>query len=108
MFGQPAALLLGGIVLALAVVTKFVGCGLAAWKLGKADAFRIGVGMVPRGEVGMVVAQLGLAMGAISRQTYGVAVFMAVATTIVAPPLLNLAFRDVKPVPAPVETNTLS
>jgi hypothetical protein len=58
----------------------------------------------PRGEVGMVGAQLGLAMGAIGRQAYGVVVFMAVATTIVAPPLLNLAFRGVAAAPAVPET----
>jgi Kef-type K+ transport system membrane component KefB len=53
------------------------------------------VGMVPRGEVGMVVAQIGLAMGVIRQNTYAVAVFMAVATTLVAPLLLNLAYRKV-------------
>ena len=52
--------------------------------------------MMPRGEVGMVVAQIGLAMGVISQPIYGVVVFMAVATTIVAPPLLNLAYRGVE------------
>jgi Kef-type K+ transport system membrane component KefB len=60
------------------------------------DAMRIGVGMVPRGEVGMVVAQIGLTMGAIAQNIYAVVVFMAVATTIVAPPLLNLAYRGVE------------
>jgi Kef-type K+ transport system membrane component KefB len=56
--------------------------------------------MVPRGEVGMVVAQVGLAGGAISQDAYGVAVFMAVATTIVAPPMLNFAYRDISRTPA--------
>jgi Kef-type K+ transport system membrane component KefB len=50
--------------------------------------------MVPRGEVGMVVAQIGLAMGVIEKPVYGVVVFMAVATTIIAPPLLKVAFAD--------------
>ena len=46
----------------------------------------------------MVVAQIGLSLGVISQHIYGVVVFMAVATTLVAPPLLNLSFRDlVKP-----------
>jgi Kef-type K+ transport system membrane component KefB len=52
--------------------------------------------MIPRGEVGMVVAQLGLAMGAISQPIYGVVVFMAVATTIAAPPLLKIVYRGLE------------
>jgi Kef-type K+ transport system membrane component KefB len=58
--------------------------------------FRIGCGMVPRGEVGMVVAQIGMSMGIIQKPVYAVVVFMAVATTIVAPALLNIAFRGVQ------------
>ena len=49
--------------------------------------------MVPRGEVGMVVAQLGLTLGVIEKPVYAVVVFMAVATTLTAPPLLAVAFR---------------
>jgi Kef-type K+ transport system membrane component KefB len=48
--------------------------------------------MVPRGEVGMVVAQLGLNLGVISHNIYGIIVFMSVATTLIAPPFLKLAF----------------
>ena len=98
-FTNPTILLLALVILVAAVLSKFVGCGLAALKLGRADALRIGVGMVPRGEVGMVVAQIGLAMGVIRQNTYAVAVFMAVATTLVAPLLLNLAYRKVMPPP---------
>jgi Kef-type K+ transport system membrane component KefB len=49
--------------------------------------------MIPRGEVGMVVAQMGLALGVIGQDIYAVAVFMSLATTMIAPPLLKLAFR---------------
>jgi Kef-type K+ transport system membrane component KefB len=49
--------------------------------------------MIPRGEVGMVVAQIGLALHVIESSVYAVVVFMAVVTTIVAPPLLNLSYR---------------
>jgi Kef-type K+ transport system membrane component KefB len=52
--------------------------------------------MVPRGEVGMVVAQLGLAMGVIPKEVYAVVVFMAIATTVIAPPLISMAFRGAK------------
>lgn len=92
-FANSSTLILAFIVLTAAVFSKLVGCGLAAWQFGKTDAFRIGVGMVPRGEVGMVVAQVGLGMGVISAPVYAVTVFMAVATTMVAPPLLAWAYR---------------
>ena len=59
--------------------------------LGKADALRGGVGMIPRGEVGMVVAQIGLGMGIIKQNVYGVWSSCR-WTTIVAPPLINIAF----------------
>ena len=69
-----------------------LACGGAALGMGRADAIRVGVGMVPRGEVGMVVAQIGLNLSVIGHNTYGTIVFMSVATTMIAPPLLNLAF----------------
>jgi len=96
---NPATLALAAIVLVAAVVTKIVGCGLGALRFGRVDALRIGVGMVPRGEVGMVVAQLGLTLGVVSQSLYAITVFMAVGTTIVAPPLLAWAFRgaDTRP-----------
>lgn len=105
-FRSGPMILLTTLIVLAAVVSKFLGCGLAALSLGKRDAIRIGVGMIPRGEVGMVVAQLGLTLGAISREIYGVVVFMAVATTIIAPPLLNAAFKDCEP-DAPQETYQL-
>jgi Kef-type K+ transport system membrane component KefB len=95
-FSKASTLLLAVAILAAAVVSKWIGCGVGAWSMGRADAMRIGVGMVPRGEVGMVVAQIGLGLGTISQEIYGVVVFMAVMTTVVAPPLLTWAFRDVE------------
>jgi Kef-type K+ transport system membrane component KefB len=80
-------------VLVAAILTKLAGCGLGAWRMGRRDALRVGAGMTPRGEVGMVVAQIGLARGAISSEVYAIAVFMAVATTIAAPPLLAYLYR---------------
>ena len=93
-FSTPRNALLAIVILVAAVVSKFIGCGLGALGLGKADALRIGVGMIPRGEVGMVVAQIGLGFGIISQNVYGVVVFMSVATTIVAPPLIKVTFRS--------------
>ncbi len=93
-FGSLPAIVGALAVLIVAILTKLVGCGLGAWRLGRKDAVRVGVGMIPRGEVGMVVAQIGLQFGVIPQTIYASTVFMSVATTIVAPPLLKWAFRD--------------
>jgi Kef-type K+ transport system membrane component KefB len=82
------------IVTAIAVLTKFVGCGAGAWKLGKRRAAQVGMGMVPRGEVGIVVAQIGLSMGVVDSRLYAIVLFMAVVTTLVAPPFLKLLFAS--------------
>jgi Kef-type K+ transport system membrane component KefB len=106
-FSQSRTLLLAVVILLAAVVAKLVGCGLGAVRLGRADAIRVGVGMIPRGEVGMVVAQIGLGFGVIPPHIYAVVVFMAVATTIVAPPVLARAFRGL-PQLRPVEDFTIT
>jgi Kef-type K+ transport system membrane component KefB len=90
---NPATLSLALVVLIAAVASKLIGCGLGAYRLGWADATRVGVGMIPRGEVGMVVAQIGLGMRVIPPAIYGIVVIMSIATTIIAPPLLKLAYR---------------
>ena len=90
------------VVLTAAILTKLIGCGLGALSLGWQDVLKIGLGMVPRGEVGMVVAQIGLTLSVISTEVYAVVVFMAVATTLVTPLLLKIAFRP--PLPSLAET----
>ncbi len=92
-FAKRNTIILALVILAVAILSKLIGCGLGAWKLGRSDMFRIGAGMVPRGEVGMVVAQIGAGFGVISKDLFAVVVFMAVATTMVAPALLNIAYR---------------
>ena len=94
-FSNTSTLLFAVVILVAAIVTKLLGCGLGAIQLGRADALRIGTGMMPRGEVGMVVAQLGLAMSIVSEAVFGVVVFMSVATTVLAPPLLAVVYRGV-------------
>jgi Kef-type K+ transport system membrane component KefB len=86
-------IILALIVTVLAVLSKLIGCGIAAWPLGKKKAAQIGMGMVPRGEVGVVVAQIGLSLHAVDAAAYGVVLFMAVATTLIAPPFLMKLFR---------------
>ena len=72
-----------------AILGKLLGCGLGALPLGWRSASLVGVGMVPRGEVGMIIASLGLSMGAISSDLYSVVMFMVVATTLLAPLILR-------------------
>ena len=93
-FKNPALISLLVAVVIAAIVSKLAGCGLAAIRLGAKDALRIGCGMVPRSEVGMVAAQLGLALGVMSQPVYSVVVGMAVATTIVTPAMLKYAYKD--------------
>ena len=73
----------------VAVATKFVGSFLGALPLGRREAAIVGVGMVPRGEVGIVIAGIALAEGAVSDQFFAVVVGMSVLTTLVAPPVLR-------------------
>jgi Kef-type K+ transport system membrane component KefB len=106
-FGSPSTILLAIVITLAAVASKFLGCGLAALRLGRAEAVRVGVGMIPRGEVGMVVAQIGLALGVVGQGVYGVIVFMSIVTTLIAPPLLKMAYRGVLASPAGVESMRL-
>lgn len=91
-FRDPSTILLTVVVTLLAVVTKLVGGGAGALHLGWRRAAQVGVGMVPRGEVGIVVAQIGLGLALISNSLFAVVLFMAVATTLIAPPFLKLLF----------------
>jgi Kef-type K+ transport system membrane component KefB len=90
-----ALLALAGIT-AVAVLTKFVGAYLGAIRQGAARAALVGWGMVPRGEVGIVVAGLGLSAGAIDTAMYSVVIGMAVITTLIVPPLLPVLVRRAK------------
>lgn len=81
-------LLLAGVT-ALAVVTKFAGAYLGARGMGRRDAAFVGVGMVPRGEVGIIVAGIGNATGTIDAELFAVIVAMSVLTTLLVPPLLR-------------------
>ncbi len=79
---------LAGVTL-LALVTKFAGAWLGARSLGARNALAVGVGMVPRGEVGIIVAGIGATAGVISGSLFTVIVGMSILTTLVAPPLLK-------------------
>lgn len=77
------------VVTLLAILGKVVGCGLGAYSLGRRGALTVGVGMVPRGEVGVIVAGLGQQAAVFSPTTYAIIVGMSLLTSVVAPPVLK-------------------
>lgn len=79
------ALLLLVAITALAIVTKAIPTYLAARGLGRREASVVGIGMVPRGEVGIVVASIGAAEGVVDAELFGVVVAMSILTTLIAP-----------------------
>ncbi|MDO5861806.1 MAG: cation:proton antiporter [Thermoplasmata archaeon] len=95
--GNTTTILLIVVILVLAILSKYIGCSLGA-KMGDRTLDRsslniIGFGMAPRGEVGIIVASIGLASGAMSTELYAIVVFMSVLTTIIAPPIVSRLFK---------------
>lgn len=90
LFTESDVIMYSLLITVVAILSKMIGCGLGAAKMGFKDAMRVGVGMVPRGEVGIVVAQLGLSLAVINSKAFAAVLFMAIATTIVAPPFIKL------------------
>ncbi len=86
----------GLLITAFAVVGKVGGSGLPALLVGfnRRGAWRIGVGMLPRGEVALIMAGIGISKGVLGADLYGVAIMMTIITTAVAPPILALSFRN--------------
>lgn len=103
-FREPAVITLVVIVTVVAALTKLLGCGIGAMSLGWRRAAQVGVGMIPRGEVGIVVAQIGLSLAVITDALFGVVLFMSVATTLIAPPLLKSLFSSETAAQKPSET----
>ena len=95
-FAKPALLWAALIITVFAILGKLIGCGLGALNLGKKDAVVVGFGMVPRGEVGMIIASIGLSMKAITSDLYTVIIFMVMATTLITPPILRGLTKNVK------------
>jgi Kef-type K+ transport system membrane component KefB len=88
-------LLMGLALVAIAIITKFVGCGLPAlfFLKDRRAAARVGVGMISRGEVGLIVAGLAVTSGFILPETYSLIVLMVVVTTIITPILVKATFE---------------
>lgn len=97
----PLALL----VIVTAVAGKIIGCGVGARLTGFTgpEALRIGVGMISRGEVGLIIATLGIQTGLMQPRDFAIMVLMVLATTVITPPLLRAVF----PGPPPAEEAAL-
>jgi Kef-type K+ transport system membrane component KefB len=89
---NPQSLLLGAALIACGIVGKVVA-GFAPWWF-RGDKLFVGIGMVPRGEVGLIFAQMGLAAGAVAAGEFGALMLMVLATTFVTPPALMWRARQ--------------
>ncbi len=90
-----SAIMLGVVLTLVAILGKVLGCGLPALMVGfnSLGGARIGIGMLPRGEVALIVAGIAITAGVISPEMYGVAVLMTMITTLMAPILLVPLFK---------------
>jgi len=90
------AVVFGVIYSLVAIVAKVVGSGLPCLFLGfnKMGAARIGMGMLPRGEVALIVAGVGVSQGFIGQDMFGVVIMMTLVTTVAAPPVLVRLFKS--------------
>jgi len=93
-FAKPGTLALLAAVFAVAVAGKLVPGAISARRFGRRGALIVGVGMIPRAEVGIIVASLGLSSGVIDRRLYAIVLAMSVLTWIVTPPVLRWLYRD--------------
>lgn len=91
------------VVTIIAIASKLAGGFLGAITLGKRSATIVGFGMVPRGEVGVVIAALGLAAGIFNERIYAVIVAMSLLTAMIPPPVLALLLKPSKPDPSDAE-----
>lgn len=91
-------LYLSGIIIAIAIITKLAGCGLPAmiFLKDKTKALRVGIGMISRGEVGLIIAGVGVSSGALSTDIYTTVIIMVALTTIITPVWLKIVYRKDK------------
>ncbi len=92
--GLGALLAFGGLFSLAGFLSKVLGCAIPAWLMGFRfrGGVRIGLGMLPRGEVALIIAGLGLSSGVLDARLFGVAMMMTLLTTVAAPMLLPVAF----------------
>jgi Kef-type K+ transport system membrane component KefB len=89
-------LLLSAVIIAIAIITKLVGCGLPSMLFlkDKNKSLKVGVGMVSRGEVGLIVAGVGITSGVLTSDVYTAIIIMVALTTIITPLWLKRAYKE--------------
>lgn len=100
-------LFLAGLIIAIAVATKLVGCALPSllFLKDRPRSMRVGIGMVSRGEVGLIVAGVGVSSGALTNNIYTAVITMVAATTIITPIWLKIAYKKEPPQPAQLSSS---
>ncbi len=93
LIGYSSVVPLAIVITIVAILGKLIGCSAGACLRGERTAMIVGAGMIPRGEVGIVVAMIGLGMGTIGQGTYSVIVMVSIATTLYAPFLLRTVIK---------------
>jgi Kef-type K+ transport system membrane component KefB len=96
-------------LLIVAVGGKVLGCGLGAWlsRMSGRDSLLVGIGMIPRGEVGLITATIGWASGLISPHVFSLMVVLVLITTLLTPIMLRIPFRQSKLEPSSPSEATL-
>ncbi|MGH2586348.1 MAG: cation:proton antiporter [Dehalococcoidia bacterium] len=92
-FTDSTIVVLAVAITLIALATKIIGAGGAMWGTSRRSMLIVGVGMAPRGEVGLIVASIGLGLGIIPLDIFSVVVIMSIATTLVVPPVLTAIYR---------------
>lgn len=93
-FSLPV-LAVGGVLLVIGIIGKIISGYSVGWGRTKMNHLAIGVGMIPRGEVGLIFAHLGLSRGILSSEVFSAILIMVIFTTFLAPPLLKPVFTRV-------------
>ena len=83
-------LAVGGALLAIAVLGKLAAGWGVPWR--RFNRWAVGIGMAPRGEVGLIFANVGLSAGVLSSELFSAILVMVIGTTLITPPLLTWAF----------------
>lgn len=98
LLGDSSKLWLMIVILIVAILGKVIGCGVCARLSGfnNQESLRVGVGMISRGEVGLIVAGVGLSSKVIDQEVFSIMVIMVLVTTMVTPLLLRFVFPRVK------------
>jgi Kef-type K+ transport system membrane component KefB len=88
-------LYLAGLIVAIAIITKLAGCGIPSliFLKDKAKAMKVGVGMISRGEIGLIIAGVGASSGVLTSDIYTSIIIMVAATTIITPIWLKIMYK---------------